>query len=154
MTDIERIAKLKEYTGLNYKALSEKLGLKNPQVFYDIQKGRHGISKKLADTIANTYPQIQYSWIISGAGEMLKNSENSGILINSSNISGNVNQDNRQYYSDSPDVLRSEIDKLDRIILEKEERIKEKDAQIKEKDAQIKEKDAQIKSLLEILKSR
>lgn len=72
---------------------------------------------------------------------------NSGILINSSRISGNVSQDNRQYYSDSPDVLRSEIDKLDRIIQEKEDRIKEKDAQIKEKDAQ-------IKSLLEILKSR
>ena len=73
-------------------------------------------------------------------------------------ISGNVishstvTQDNRSYYSDSPDVLRAEIDKLDRIISEKEERIKEKDAQIKEKDAQIKEKDAQIKTLLEILK--
>ena len=78
---------------------------------------------------------------------------NSGILISAKNISGNVHQDNRQYYSDSPDVLRSEIDKLDRIIAEKEERIKEKDAQIKEKDAQIKEKDAQIKTLLEILKN-
>ena len=59
----------------------------------------------------------------------------------------NNNIDNRQYYSDSPDVLRKEIDLLD-------ERIKEKDAQIKEKDAQIKEKDAQIKTLLEILKQR
>ena len=42
--------------------------------------------------------------------------------------SGNI--DNRQYFSDSPDVLRAQIDVLD-------ERIKEKDAQIKEKDAQI-----------------
>ena len=42
--------------------------------------------------------------------------------------SGNI--DNRHYYSDSPDVLRAQIDLLD-------ERIKEKDAQIKEKDAQI-----------------
>ena len=82
----------------------------------------------------------------------LEAGSNSGILINANNISGNVSQDNRQYYSDSPDVLRAEIDKLDRIIAEKEERIKEKDAQIKEKDAQIKEKDAQIKALLEILK--
>ena len=70
---------------------------------------------------------------------------NSGIVISAKNVSGNVHQDNRQYYSDSPDVLRAEIDKLDRIISEKEERIKEKDAQIKEKDAQ-------IKTLLEILK--
>ena len=55
--------------------------------------------------------------------------------------------DNRQYYSDSPDVLRAQIDMLD-------ERIKEKDAQIKEKDAQIKEKDAQIKQLLDIIQGR
>ena len=58
--------------------------------------------------------------------------------------SGTITADNRQYYSDSPDVLRAQIDLLD-------ERIKEKDAQIKEKDAQIKEKDAQIKELLAIV---
>ena len=60
---------------------------------------------------------------------------------------GNSNNhiDNRQFYSDSPDVLRAQIDVL-------EQRIQEKDAQIKEKDAQIKEKDAQIKALLDILR--
>lgn len=42
----------------------------------------------------------------------------------------NSHIDNRKYYSDSPDVLRAQIDTL-------EERLKEKDAQIKEKDAQI-----------------
>ena len=71
--------------------------------------------------------------------------DNSGILINSSTISGDIHQDNRKYFSDSPDVLRAQIEQLERLIDEKEERIKEKDAQIKEKDAQIKEKDAQIK---------
>ena len=47
--------------------------------------------------------------------------------------SGQMNDatiDQRQYFSDSPDVLRTQIEVLD-------ERIKEKDAQIKEKDAQI-----------------
>ena len=69
-------------------------------------------------------------------------------ITNSVVIAGNDNHhnniDNRHYYSDSPDVLRAQIELLD-------ERIKEKDAQIKEKDAQIKEKDAQIKQLLDIL---
>ncbi len=55
-----------------------------------------------------------------------------------------ITADNRQYYSDAPDVLRAQCDEL-------EERIKEKDAQIKEKDAQIKEKDAQIGRLLGIV---
>ena len=79
-----------------------------------------------------------------------QNSANSTI-IGDGNIANNgdinnstINQDLRHYYSDSPDVLRAQIDLLD-------ERIKEKDAQIKEKDAQIKEKDAQINKLLEIL---
>ncbi|MDR0606401.1 MAG: helix-turn-helix domain-containing protein [Bacteroidales bacterium] len=70
------------------------------------------------------------------------------ISIGDNSIFGNnlnhANIDNRHYYSDSPDVLRAQIDIL-------EERIKEKDAQIKEKDAQIKEKDAQINKLLSIL---
>ena len=63
------------------------------------------------------------------------------------NNGNSIHQDNRQYFSDSPDVLRAQIDMLD-------ERIKEKDAQIKEKDAQIKEKDAQIKQLLDIIQGR
>lgn len=48
--------------------------------------------------------------------------------------------DARRYYSDSPDVLRAQIELLDE--------------RIKEKDAQIKEKDAQIKQLLDILAKR
>ena len=67
-------------------------------------------------------------------GDFSQNSNS--IILGSNNKTGNI--DNRQYYSDSPDVLRAQIDLLD-------ERIKEKDAQIKEKDAQIKE-------LLEIVK--
>ena len=63
----------------------------------------------------------------------------SGVIVNGSNHSP-IHQDNRQYYSDSPDVLRATIDLLDE--------------RIKEKDAQIKEKDAQIKQLLDILAKR
>jgi len=71
-------------------------------------------------------------------------SNESGVVINGDASGVDINNDHRQYYSDSPDVLRAQIDLLD-------ERIKEKDAQIKEKDAQIKEKDAQIKELLAIV---
>ena len=58
--------------------------------------------------------------------------------MGNNNSTGNI--DNRQYYSDSPDVLRAQIEVLD-------ERIKEKDAQIKEKDAQIKDLHEIIKQL-------
>ena len=61
-------------------------------------------------------------------------SENSGVV----NFGDNAAIDGRNFYSDSPDVLRAQVDVM-------EERIREKDAQIKEKDAQIRE-------LLEIIK--
>ena len=64
----------------------------------------------------------------------------SGVVINGENRINNSTIDNRHYYSDSPDVLRAQIDLLDE--------------RIKEKDAQIKEKDAQIKQLLDILAKR
>ena len=59
----------------------------------------------------------------------------SGVIVNGDNSNSPI--DNRHYYSDSPDVLRAQIEILDE--------------RIKEKDAQIKEKDAQIKQLLDIL---
>jgi len=66
-------------------------------------------------------------------------SENqNSVVLGNNNTTGNI--DNRQYYSDSPDVLRAQIDLLDE--------------RIKEKDAQIKEKDAQIAKLLEILSKK
>ena len=64
--------------------------------------------------------------------------DNTGVVVNGDNVHSPI--DNRQYYSDSPDVLRATIDLLDE--------------RIKEKDAQIKEKDAQIKQLLDILAKR
>ncbi len=67
----------------------------------------------------------------------LEISVNTGIQINAREVSGNVSQDNRQYFSDSPDVLRAQIDQLEQLIREKEARIAEKDKQIAEKDKQI-----------------
>ena len=52
-----------------------------------------------------------------------KNSQMQGNVVVGNDNNGHI--DNRQYYSESPDVLRAQIDIL-------EERIKEKDAQIKE----------------------
>lgn len=73
-------------------------------------------------------------YLITGQGPMLRNhgiiNSGNGQQVVANHNNGTINADNRQYYSDSPDVLRAQIDTLN-------ERIKEKDAQIKEKDAQI-----------------
>jgi hypothetical protein len=95
-------------------------------------------SDKMAK-IFDKFPNISLEWLLTGNGSMLKNvgniaMANTGVAIGNDN---NGNIDNRQYYSDSPDVLRAQVEEKDRLLKEKEERIKEKDAQIKEKDAQI-----------------
>ena len=84
-------------------------------------------------------------WLLTGEGDMLIKSpesinNNSGAIIRGDNKNSPISIDNRQYYSDSPDVLRAQIEMLDE--------------RIKEKDAQIKEKDAQINRLLEILNKK
>ena len=94
------------------------------------------------DVLLSKCELINLNWLLYGEGEMLKNSINHSILGNN-NVQNNVKTGNnssadaRQYYSDSPDVLRAMVDGLE--------------ARIKEKDAQIKEKDAQINKLLGIL---
>ena len=147
----EIINKLLNYSELNAKQFAEKIGLERPQAIYDIQKGKtKSISSSMANKILSVFPELNKSWLLSGEGNMLKNNvnvsgDNSGVVVNGNNSNSPI--DNRHYYSDSPDVLKAQIELLD-------ERIKEKDAQIKEKDAQIKEKDAQIKQLLDILASK
>ncbi len=126
MTEV--IAKVLAYTKLNAKQLAERIGLDRPQAIYDILKGKtKSISPAMANKILSVFPEIDRGWLMTGEGDMLR----AGFHHLGDNNQGFINTiDNRQYYSDSPDVLRAQIELLD-------ERIKEKDAQIKEKDAQI-----------------
>ena len=155
----ERILLFIEAEGITKAEFERRSQLSNGYI--NNIKGSVGTEK--IENILKAFPDLNREWLMSGTGQMKKSIQNiiqqGDNNINNSGIIKNSTIDNRSYYSDSPDVLRAEIDKLDRIISEKEERIKEKDAQIKEKDAQIKEKDAQIKekdaqikTLLEILK--
>lgn len=79
MNDYERISKVLEYLKLNASALSRKLGLKNPQVFYDIKAKKCGISKDLANKIQDKFFDIDKTWLLTGEGEMLKTSPDSTV---------------------------------------------------------------------------
>lgn len=141
----ERILLFIEAEGITKAEFERRSQLSNGYI--NNIKGSVGTEK--IENILKAFPDLNREWLMSGTGQMKKSIQNiiqqGDNNINNSGIIKNSTIDNRSYYSDSPDVLRAEIDKLDRIISEKEERIKEKDAQIKEKDAQ-------IKTLLEILK--
>lgn len=103
---------------------------------------RKSIDKDKLLSIAESFPDLNQQWLLYGMGEMLNSGQaitnESGVLINGDNINSPIN--NRQHNSDSPDVLRAQIELLTE--------------RIREKDAQISEKDAQINSLLDILKSK
>ncbi|MGI6290844.1 MAG: hypothetical protein ACOXZH_00225 [Bacteroidales bacterium] len=66
--------------------------------------------------------------------ESQKKSTNQSI-IGDNNVQAGV--DAKISYSDSCDVLKAQIEEINKLLAEKEERIKEKDMQIKEKDMQI-----------------
>ena len=143
MTEKDKIKQYLEYKGISKNRFHIDTGL---SVGFLNSRSSLGVDK--LKIIMKIYSDISLRWLVMDEGPMLaENVENSGVYINGNNHLNNSPIDNRHYNSESPDILKAQIDMLD-------ERIKEKDAQIKEKDAQIKEKDAQIKDLLDILKNR
>ena len=157
MTDLERVIKIVDWLIFekvvkSRRELAEVLGYTESSMS-QILNGKVTLSERFIKKLSTIDDRINEDWIRHESGNMLKTTQvitnESGVLINGDNTNSPI--DNRHYYSDSPDVLRAQIELLDERIKEKDAQIKEKDAQIKEKDAQIKEKDAQIKSLLDII---
>ena len=136
--------------------MSEKINVKNLRKDLGISQAEFA---KLLGVTQKTVSNWEMGKVIPESKlEMLNNISNTRIVGSIINTGDNCNNDNRQFYSDSPDVLKKQIEDLERtiaererLLAEKEERIKEKDSQIKEKDSQIKEKDSQINTLLSIL---
>lgn len=64
--------KLLEYSKLNGKSFSEKIGLIRPQAIYDIQNGKtQNISVSMANKIISAFPEVNKSWLLTGEGPML-----------------------------------------------------------------------------------
>lgn len=75
MTDYQRIESVLKYLGMSARAFSIALGLSSPQIFYDIKAGKCGISKDLSNKIQEHYLNINPAWLLTGEGDMLRNSE-------------------------------------------------------------------------------
>ena len=143
MTDLERVIKIVDWLIFekvvkSRRELAEVLGYTESSMS-QILNGKVTLSERFIKKLSTIDDRINEDWLKKESGNMLKTTQvimnESGVLINGDNTNSPI--DNRHYYSDSPDVLRAQIELLDE--------------RIKEKDAQIKEKDAQIKSLLDII---
>lgn len=117
----QRIAELLDYLGLNALALSKELGLKNPQIFYDIKAGKCGVSKSLARKIQERYLNIDPGWLMTGEGDMLRPGANN---IQTARV-GNVTATATSSGPDSSELaalraenesLRAQVDRLTKII--------------------------------------
>lgn len=120
---------------LRQKDLAQFLGVTESSIS-TVANGKGNLSESNLDKILTNKKGWDVSMFSRGERNLTVGGDVSGVIVNGDNSP----VDNRQYYSDSPDVLRATIDLLDE--------------RIKEKDAQIKEKDAQIKQLLDILAKR
>ena len=135
----ERLTQYLKHKKINISEFCRTIGVSNAYV----SSIRKSIAPDKLQSIALNFPDLDIQWLLTGNGDMIKGNRvinDSGIVFQGHNKLENSPIDNRHYYSDSPDVLRAQIDILDE--------------RIKEKDAQIKEKDAQIKQLLDILQGR
>ena len=47
------------------------VGLQRSESLYQIKKGKNGISRRLASRILEHYPQINFTWLMTGKGHML-----------------------------------------------------------------------------------
>jgi hypothetical protein len=126
----ERILLYLEYKGCSQYDFSKKTGLSN-----GFLKSGSSVSSDNLKLLSNIYGDLNLIWVVTGEGSMLNKGDVKSVnqsIINGYNVQtgSNSNMDNRQYYSDSPDVLKAQIDERDRLLAEKEIRIKEKDAQI------------------------
>lgn len=50
---------------------AQQIGLKRSENLYQIKKGNNSISCKLATRIVEHYPQVDFTWLMTGYGEML-----------------------------------------------------------------------------------
>lgn len=68
---------LTSYLQISLAELASKVGYERPQAFYDVMSGKtQKISATMIDRIISVYPEISHVWLLTGDGEMLKDSVN------------------------------------------------------------------------------
>lgn len=144
-TTYHRIKVVLEREGYTEEEFAKGVSFWFPGVYKKAKKnpGDVEIAKDWVDSLLKLFPKYSRQWLLYGDGNMYSSdsiNNASGMIINGSNSINNSHIENRQYYSDSPDVLRAQIDVLE--------------DKIAFLDAQIKEKDTQINKLIELLSTK
>lgn len=70
LTAWQRLETIIKMSGMSINAFARCIGLSRGENLYQIKKGNNGISRDLANRIINYYPQISFSWLVTGEGAM------------------------------------------------------------------------------------
>jgi len=73
MQAYERIIELMKYLNLNKNSFSDEIGMSSNVTIGRIINEKRNPSKTTLEKIVNRFPQINYDWLKTGNGEMLKN---------------------------------------------------------------------------------
>lgn len=151
----ERILKYIEKKKLTKTIFFNQTGIKRG--FLDADKLNQAVSDEHFAKIIATYPDINLEWLLTGKGEMLKDSgsvisqtiKGNGNISNAGNNNINIPiQTTPQELSEDKELLKE----LRNIIKDKDKIIADKDRTIEELREELKEKREELKELKEELK--
>lgn len=71
LTSWQRLETIIKMSGMSINAFARCIGLSRGENLYQIKKGNNGISRDLAQRITNYYPQISFTWLMTGEGSMV-----------------------------------------------------------------------------------
>ncbi|MBR5000227.1 MAG: hypothetical protein IKY11_04780, partial [Rikenellaceae bacterium] len=66
----DRLEKVINWSGLSIHSFAMHIGLKRSENLYRIKRGSNGISRSLATSITNIFPEINIDWLLSRSDEM------------------------------------------------------------------------------------
>lgn len=78
LTNWQRVETVIKQSGLSINAFARHIGLARGENLYQIKKGNNGISRDLAQRVIRKYPQISFTWLMTGQGSMLADDNGQG----------------------------------------------------------------------------
>ncbi|MCQ2607762.1 MAG: hypothetical protein MJ197_03645 [Bacteroidales bacterium] len=137
----------------NASVLANMLGI-NPQVFYDINSGKCGISQNVVDKIVDKFPTVSRDWLLTGMGDVIISGDAGAVsqsqgVVTVTGKSGNINNGLTQ---EMQIKLLDEI-KAQRMVTERAQVALERNqAHLTASQSEVKTCQEQITTLLELLK--
>jgi len=114
-TGIERIKKIIEYSGLKINSFALKIGYKRGQSIYDLLAGDPKINAKFAVKVVKTYPEINFDWILTGEGSMLKDKPDN-VVVNEQLGPYEPKNENDMMLSEEIKFLKKQLEEKDKQI--------------------------------------